>query len=70
MKHVWERNCRFHSTGMPAYWSTDIGRLPDLFDFFGIKGTVLYTLQLHFPVVLMISEILIQEDELLRPTSK
>ena len=29
-----EMGCNYHTTGKPTYWPTDIGKIPDLLDFF------------------------------------
>lgn len=33
-----ENNCDFHSTGKPTYWPTDTSKIPDLIDFFVVRG--------------------------------
>lgn len=66
-----EANCDFHSTGKPTYWPTDSNKVPDLIDFFVVKGLSNNYIKMdecsdltsdHTPVILTISETLIQKE--------
>lgn len=66
-----EANCDFYSSGKPTYWPTDLKKVPDLIDFFAVKGLSNNYIEVtdcsdltsdHTPVILTISETLIQRE--------
>lgn len=65
-----EINCNVISTGKPTYWPTDIGRKPDLIDFFIYKNLSAAYLNIeegydmhsdHSPIILTLSETVTQK---------
>lgn len=63
--------CKFVSTGKPTYWPTDIGKTPDLIDFFVLKNISSNYLDInegcylnsdHSPIILTLSEYIIKKE--------
>ncbi|KMQ85369.1 reverse transcriptase, partial [Lasius niger] len=74
-----KNKCVFLSTGLPTYWPSDPGKVPDLIDFFIAKGVTSRFTQVesnedlssdHSPVILTLSENIIQKEKLPRLTNK
>lgn len=74
-----EYSCDFHSTGKPTYWPTDTSKIPDLIDFFVVKGVSTNHIKIeesfdlssdHSPVILILSEKLIHNPEPARLTGR
>lgn len=74
-----EYSCDFHSTGKPTYWPTDPTKIPDLIDFFVVKGISNNRIKVeesfdlssdHSPVILKLSEKLVYNLEPARLTGK
>ncbi|XP_055840136.1 RNA-directed DNA polymerase from mobile element jockey isoform X2 [Episyrphus balteatus] len=66
-----ENNCDFHSTGKPTYWPADTSKIPDLIDYFIVRGipsnrikvTECYDLfSDHSPVIITMSESLVKVE--------
>lgn len=73
-----ELKCDFHCTGKPTFWPTDTRKVPDLIDFFVVKGVSDNYIHVsegndlisdHSSVILTLSESIIQKDKLPRLTS-
>lgn len=69
---IHENKCKYLSPGGPTYWPTDTGKLPDLLDFFIIKGiSSSYTrvegindlTSDHIPVLLSVSATVIKKKK-------
>jgi len=74
-----EYRCEFLSAGTPTYWPTDPEKTPDIIDFFISKGITSKYAYLegnddlssdHSPVILTLSETIIQEENNPRLTNK
>lgn len=74
-----EYSCDFHSTGKPTYWPTDTSKIPDLIDFFVVKGIPTNHIKVeesfdlssdHSPVILTLSVKLVNNEEPARLTGK
>ncbi|KMQ87932.1 reverse transcriptase [Lasius niger] len=64
-------NCEFLSSGSPGYWPTDVNRLPDVINFFVVRGlsanyikveTCLELSSDHTPVILTLSDSIIYKE--------
>ena len=71
--------CEFHSTGKPTYWPTDANKVPDLLDFFILKGISSNYISMedcfdlssdHSPIILTLSETIITKQKTQRLTNK
>uniref|UniRef100_A0A0A9XZ61 Putative RNA-directed DNA polymerase from transposon X-element n=1 Tax=Lygus hesperus TaxID=30085 RepID=A0A0A9XZ61_LYGHE len=69
---VQETKCNFHSGGGPTYWPTDVNKVPDLLDFFivkGVSGNYIHTEDSdglssdHSPVIMTLSDSVILREE-------
>lgn len=70
LKALTAQNCNYLSTGEPTYWPTDPNKLPDLLDFFIIKGVTSNYIQVesslelssdHTPVIATLSSHIINQ---------
>lgn len=77
-KAIISMNLSYHSTGQPTYWPTDTCKIPDLIDFFIVKGISSNFIQTeasldlssdHTPIILKISTHTITSREQLNLTT-
>ena len=66
-----EMGCNYHTTGKPTYWPTDIGKIPDLLDFFISRKISENYMEIkdnfdlnsdHSPIILTFSERIIKRE--------
>lgn len=71
--------CQFFSSGAPTYWPSDPTKVPDLIDFFVVKGISGNHIIIesnddlssdHSPVILTLSETIMQKENLPRLTNR
>ena len=63
-----QTNCEFHSSGIPTYWPTDTNKLPDVIDCPYFENNEGLSSD-HSPIILTISETIIEKEKLPRLTS-
>lgn len=71
--------CNFYSTGKPTYWPTDTEKIPDLIDFFIVKGISGNYIEIeesfdlnsdHSPIILTLSQDIIKKSDSIKLSNK